>query len=168
MPSLRWNIGISVLFTLFGGPALVLVYVPWAITRFEVPDSEPPAQIFLAVTVMVVGLVPLFESIARFIVIGRGTLVPAAPPLHLVVTGLYRYVRNPMYAGVLISIAGETLLFRSLGMLEELAAVALAMHLFVLLYEEPKLAHTFPNEYSAYKRQVRRWIPRLSPFKGPI
>jgi len=167
MPSLRWNIAISAAFTLFGGPALVLLYVPWAITRFRIPASEPPAQIVIASTVILVGLAPLLESIVRFIVIGRGTLVPVAPPRHLVVTGLYRYVRNPMYVGVLISIAAEWLLFRSRGMAAELGIVALAMHLFVVLYEEPRLARTFPDEYATYKQEVRRCLPRISPRIPP-
>lgn len=167
MPSLRWNIAISAAFTLFGGPALVLLYVPWAITRFRIPASEPPAQIVIASTVILVGLTPLLESIVRFIVIGRGTLVPVAPPRHLVVTGLYRYVRNPMYVGVLISISAEWLLFRSRGMAAELGIVALAMHLFVVLYEEPRLARTFPDEYATYKQEVRRCLPRISPRIPP-
>ncbi|HLY41636.1 MAG TPA: isoprenylcysteine carboxylmethyltransferase family protein [Terracidiphilus sp.] len=164
MPSLRWNIAISVLFTLFGGPALLLAYIPWTITRFRIPAYETQAQIFFAAALILVGLLPLFGSIVRFVVVGHGTLVPAAPPQHLVVTGLYRYVRNPMYVGVLTSLAGETLLFRSRGMIEELAMAALAMHLFVLLYEEPKLARTFPDDFRRYKRHVRRWIPRISPW----
>jgi protein-S-isoprenylcysteine O-methyltransferase Ste14 len=108
------------------------------------------------------GLPSLFESIARFVVIGRGTLVPAVPTQHLVVSGLYRYVRNPMYLGVVIAIAGESLLFPSRSMLIYLVCVWLAMHLFVCLYEERNLARTYGMEYERFKQNVPRWIPRLS------
>jgi protein-S-isoprenylcysteine O-methyltransferase Ste14 len=168
MSSLRGNIAISALFTLFGGPALVLGYFPWTITRFHISAREPGSQMLLAAVIIVAGLVPLFESIVRFIFVGRGTLVPIAPPQHLVVSGLYRYARNPMYLGVLTSIAGEALLFWNRGMLAYLAIVALAMHLFVCLYEESKLARTFPVEYPLYKSHVPRWIPRSTPWKPSV
>ncbi|HUN86271.1 MAG TPA: isoprenylcysteine carboxylmethyltransferase family protein [Terracidiphilus sp.] len=165
MSSLRRNIAISALFTLFGGPALVLGYIPWTITRYRIPAAQSPAQILLAALIILAGLIPLLESILRFIFVGRGTLVPLAPPRHLVVSGLYRRVRNPMYVGVLTSISGEALLFRNRDMLIYLAIVALAMHLFVCLYEEPKLARSFPVEYARYKLHVSRWIPRFTPWK---
>lgn len=165
MSSLRRDIAISALFTLCGGPALVLGYFPWTITRFHVPAGEPGSQILLAAVIIGAGLLPLFESIVRFIFVGRGTLVPVVPPEHLVVSGLYRRVRNPMYAGVLTAIAGEALLFWNRGMLIYLAVVAVAMHVFVCLYEEPKLARTFRAEYQRYKAAVPRWIPRFTPWK---
>ena len=166
MSALR-NIAISALFTLFGGPSLLLVFIPWAITRFRIPAGEPATQVLLAGALLVTGIAPLLESIVRFVFVGRGTLVPLAPPQHLVITGLYRFVRNPMYAGVLTSIAGEALLFRSRGLLIQLGLVALAMHSFVYLYEEPKLARTFPLDYPVYKSNVPRWIPRFTPWKPP-
>ncbi|MGA7108761.1 MAG: isoprenylcysteine carboxylmethyltransferase family protein [Terracidiphilus sp.] len=166
MAPLGRNIAISALFTLFGGPGLLLVYVPWRITHFRIPDREPLALIGAAWVLIAAGLVPLLESILRFIVVGRGTLVPTAPPAHLVMTGLYRYVRNPMYVGVLTAIAGEALLFGYRGMAVHFAVVALAMHLFVRLYEEPKLQRTFPLEYPLYRRNVRRWVPRWTPWNA--
>lgn len=99
--------------------------------------------------------------------VGHGTLVPVLPLEHLVVSGLYRYVRNPMYVGVLTVIAGKALLFWNRGMVTYLAAVWLTAHLFVCLYEEPKLTRTFPGEYALYKKNVPRWLPRTTPWESP-
>jgi protein-S-isoprenylcysteine O-methyltransferase Ste14 len=166
MPAQRRNVLISVLFVVFGGPGLVLVYVPFWITRFRIPPGEPRWQMIFACALVLVGLVPLFDSIVRFIRIGRGTLVPTAPTEHLVVSGLYRYVRNPMYVGVLTCIAGEAFLFKSRSIAIYLACVWLVMHLFVCFYEEPTLTRRYPEEYPVYKRHVPRWLPRFTPWKG--
>ncbi len=166
MRSQRSNVLISALFVVLGGPGIVLVYVPWWITRFRVPPQEPRAQIAVAAGLVLFGLIPLFESIARFVRVGRGTLVPAAPTRHLVVSGLYRYVRNPMYAGVVASLAGETILFRSEGLFLFLASAWLAMHLFVCFYEEPALTRQHPQEYLLYRLHVPRWLPRPTPWRG--
>lgn len=160
------NTLVSALFVLFGGPGIVLVYLPWWITRFHLPPHEPRVQVVFAGALIALGLVPLFESVVRFVRVGRGTLVPTAPPERLVVSGLYRYVRNPMYVGVLLSLAGETFLFASEGLLLLLGAAALAMHLFVCLYEEPALTRTHPQEYAFYRDHVPRWVPRLTPWRG--
>jgi protein-S-isoprenylcysteine O-methyltransferase Ste14 len=102
----------------------------------------------------------------RFIIVGRGTLVPTTPTVHLVVSGLYRYVRNPMYVGVLTAVLGEAVLFGSRFMIEYFAIVFAGFHLFVCFYEEPTLTRTYPEEYPRYRRHVRRWLPRLSPWNG--
>jgi protein-S-isoprenylcysteine O-methyltransferase Ste14 len=163
MASLRRSVVASVLFTLFGGPGILLVLLPWDFTRFRVLSgwNEPVGSVLI-----VLGLVPLLESIGRFIVVGRGALIPTVPTEHLVVSGLYRFVRNPMYVGVALVLAGEALLFWSRNVAMELACVAVAVHLFVSLYEEPKLTRTFGDEYRNYQRHVRRWIPRLRPWNG--
>jgi protein-S-isoprenylcysteine O-methyltransferase Ste14 len=166
MATIRRSIVVSLLFTLFGGPAIVLVLVPFAITKFRVPAGEPLAQILVAAALILAGLAPLFDSMARFVVIGRGTLVPTVPTEHLVVSGLYRFVRNPMYVGVLTVIAGEALLFWNRGMIVHFAVVFLAIHLFVLFYEEPRLTRTYPVEYKRYQRNVPRWLPRLTPWRN--
>jgi protein-S-isoprenylcysteine O-methyltransferase Ste14 len=161
--TLRRNITISALFTVFGGPGILLILIPWLVTRFRVPAGQPFWQILLGALLIILGLVPLLESIARFIVVGRGTLVPTAPTERLVVSGLYRYVRNPMYVGVLTVLAGQALLFQSSGLLVEFIVVAAVMDLFVRFYEEPRLTRTYGDEYLRYKQHVRRWIPRISP-----
>lgn len=168
MTSLRRSAIVSVLFTLFGGPGLVLVYVPWLITHFRVPSQQPLAQTISAVLLIVTGLIPLFESIVRFVAKGRGTLMPLVPTERLVVSGLYRYVRNPMYIGVMTALAGEALLFRSRHMLEYALIVWTIMHLFVCLYEEPRLTRTHRKAYLSYKSGVPRWFPRLSPWQETV
>jgi protein-S-isoprenylcysteine O-methyltransferase Ste14 len=165
MTSTRRSIIVSVLFTLFGGPGLVLVYLPWLITRFRMPSPRPPAQTISAMVLIVIGLIPLFESIVRFVVKGRGTLVPAVPTERLVASGLYRYARNPMYIGVITTLAGEALLFHSRHMLVYAAIVWIIMHLFVCLYEEPRLTGTYGDAYLLYKSSVPRWFPRLRPWR---
>jgi protein-S-isoprenylcysteine O-methyltransferase Ste14 len=165
MASLRRNIAISALFTLFGGPAFILGYFPYTLIRFRIPPNQPAWRLIAAILLIAAGLAPLFESIVRFIIVGRGTLVPTTPTVHLVVSGLYRYVRNPMYVGVTLSLIGEALLFRSDGLLIFLAAGCLAMHLFVCLYEEPALTRQFPADYPAYRNCVPRWLPRLTPWR---
>lgn len=166
MASYRRSLAVSVLFTVFGGPGLLLGLGPWLMTRFRAPSGESSARLVLAAVLITAGLMPLFESIVRFIVVGRGSLMPAVPTEHLVVTGLYRYVRNPMYVGVLTALAGETVLLRSRAMVVYLAAVALAFHLFVCFYEEPRLIRTYPVEYGRYTRNVARWLPRLRPWRS--
>lgn len=164
MASLRRSIVVSVLFAVFGGPGIVLVYVPWWITRFHLPAGEPVWQKLIAAAMILVGLVPLLTSMLRFISVGRGTLVPGVPTEHLVVSGLYRYVRNPMYLGVLLSLAGEAVLLCNRGIVIEALAMWAGTHLMILVYEEPTLTRRFPDEYPRYKRNVPRWLPRLKPW----
>jgi protein-S-isoprenylcysteine O-methyltransferase Ste14 len=90
---------------------------------------------------------------------GRGTPAPVDPPKRLVVRGLYRYVRNPMYGGVLLVLLGETFFFVSLPLLLYSAIWFALVNLFVLLYEEPTLRRRFPEGFASYSGAVRRWIP---------
>jgi len=94
-----------------------------------------------------------------FATAGQGTPAPIDPPKHLVVKGLYRFVRNPMYAGVLLLLAGESLAFQSLRILTYAAIVFVVANLFVIFYEEPALKRKFGAEYEEYLRSVTRWIP---------
>jgi len=164
--SLRRNVIVSLLFTLFGGPGILLVYLPLAITGFRVPTGEPTWHRPAAWALIALGLVPLLESIVRFVRIGRGTLMPAVPTEHLVATGLYRYVRNPMYVGDTVVLIGETILFWHVDMALYTGVVWLALYLFVRLYEEPNLLRRHGEEYLRYCQQVRRWWPRLKPAPG--
>ena len=166
MASLRRNIIVSILFTVFGGPGIVLVYLPLWLTRFRVPAGEPWWQIAIAGMLIAAGVAPLAESARRFIYAGRGTLVPTTPTEHLVVSGFYRFVRNPMYVGVLIVLAGEAVLFERRGLILYLAIVWVATHLFVCLYEEPTLRRRYGDEYLRFKQNVPRWVPRLTPWTG--
>jgi protein-S-isoprenylcysteine O-methyltransferase Ste14 len=154
-------VAVSILFTIFGGPGVILVYLPLAITRFRVPANESIWMRTAATALIVAGLFPLLESISRFVRIGRGTLMPNVPTEYLVATGLYRFVRNPMYVGDLVVLAGEALLFRSYGVLLYAAAVWLGLDQFVRHYEEPTLRRRHGAEYARYCERVDRWWPRI-------
>ncbi len=99
--------------------------------------------------------------ILSFALIGRGTPAPFDPPRRLVVRGPYRYVRNPMYLGAGLALAGAALFYRSSVLLAYAGLFLLLMHLAVVLYEEPTLRQTFGEDYEAYCKRVRRWWPTL-------
>ena len=162
MATIRRNAVISILFAVFGGPGIVLVYMPFLITRFRIPAGEPGWQMTLAGLLMVVGILPGIESARRFVTVGRGTLVPTHPTEHLVVSGFYRRVRNPMYVGVLTALAGEAVLFEKRAMILYAVMVWLVIHLFVCFYEEPTLTRRYGDEYLRFKRHVPRWLPRVT------
>jgi protein-S-isoprenylcysteine O-methyltransferase Ste14 len=166
MASFRRSMIVSILFVVFGGPGFGVVYLPLWITRFHIPAAEPWWQRSLAFVIIAAGLLPALESVWRFIAVGRGTLVPVVPTEQLVVSGLYRHVRNPMYVGVLTAVAGEALLFESRSMVAYFFALCLLFYSFVRLYEERMLARRYGQHYAVYKQNVRRWLPRLRPWEG--
>jgi protein-S-isoprenylcysteine O-methyltransferase Ste14 len=118
----------------------------------------------IGVVLILAGLPVLLDSFARFALQGLGTPAPIFPTKHLVVTGWYRYVRNPMYVAVVSVIVGQALLFGNVTVLEYGAVAWLLAHLFVRTYEEPKMRSTFAEEYQLYRANVPRWIPRLTPW----
>ena len=148
-------------------PGVVAGVVPWWISRWQVHPPLLGLSVLriLGALLIVAGLPMILDSFARFAIQGLGTPAPILPTRHLVVTGLYRYVRNPMYVGVLAVIFGQGLLFGNVRVLEYGAIVWLAFHLFVLGYEEPKLKSTFAAEYEAFCKNVPRWIPRLQGWR---
>jgi len=146
-------------------PGTLAVWVPWTFTRWRM---APPLLGFFPMRVLgglmiAAGLPVLLDSFARFAIQGLGTPAPVAPPQHLVVTGLYRYVRNPIYVAVSSLIFGQGLLFGSVSLLEYGLVVWLGFFAFVVLYEEPALLAKFRKEYEDYCARVGRWIPRLRP-----
>jgi protein-S-isoprenylcysteine O-methyltransferase Ste14 len=148
---------------LFVAPGFVAGVVPWWIRhwRLQPPLLNIVLLRWLGVALLMIGGVIVLDSFARFALQGLGTPAPVLPTRHLVVTGLYRYVRNPMYVGVAAAIFGQALLFESRDLLIYGLLVWLAFHLFVYFYEEPTLRRTFGGEYDAFCREVPRWIPRL-------
>src|SRR5262249_16282086 len=110
------------------------------------------------------GAAVLVHAFGRFIFEGAGTPAPVAPPPHLVVGGLYRYVRNPMYLALIAAIAGQALLLGQLQLLLYACLVLLAVTAFVFAYEEPTLRRQFGAEYEEYCREVPAWWPRLRPW----
>ena len=152
---------------LFVAPGIVAGVIPWAISgwRMEAALFGADALRWLGVLFLLLGGALLLETFARFALQGLGTPAPIAPTKTLVVTGSYRFVRNPMYVAVVSLIIGQGLLFGSLGTLVYGAAVWLTVHLFVLAYEEPTLASTYGDQYTLYRANVRRWVPRLMPWR---
>ena len=99
---------------------------------------------------------------------GFGTPAPIAPPQNLVVTGLYCYVRNPIYVAVVAVILGQGILFGAWRLLIYGWLMWLAFHAFVLAYEEPVLAESFGAQYEDFRANVPRWIPRLTPWRAAL
>lgn len=149
-------------------PGLFAGYLPWRYfglnrTRFD-PGSLTHV---LGALCIALGAALLAACILEFARTGRGTLSPVDPPRHLVVTGLYRYVRNPMYLSVTTIVLGEVLVTRSVALGVYWAIWFLCVNLFVIGYEEPYLRDRFGVSYDAYARQVGRWIPTLR-RAGPV
>ena len=157
----------SVFFLLLA-PGTVAGVVPWWISgwRIRVPLLHFSPFRWLGVLLIVAGIPVLLDSFARFALKGLGTPSPVFPTRQLVVSGLYRYVRNPMYLAVAAVIFGQGLLFGAVRVLEYGVLVWLAFHLFVLLYEEPVLRRSFGAEYESFCAHVGRWVPRLRAWRG--
>lgn len=146
--------------TLFIG--LFLIFVPGKVLSsagLSEPATLGPAQI-AGILLGAAGATLAVWCIATFGFVGRGTPAPFDPPRRLVDRGPYRHVRNPMYLGAGLAMAGAALYYRSLGLLGYIAAFLLATHLFVLAYEEPTLRRTFGAEYAAYCDRTGRWWPK--------
>jgi protein-S-isoprenylcysteine O-methyltransferase Ste14 len=143
-------------------PGVVAGYVPWRF--FGLSDVHislgDPLQL-LGIVCIALGVALLAVCIWEFAHSGRGTLSPVEPPKELVVRGLYRYVRNPMYLSVTAIILGGAMLARSTDLLIYWAIWFVVVNLFVIGYEEPFLRRRFGESYERYKRDVGRWIPRL-------
>jgi protein-S-isoprenylcysteine O-methyltransferase Ste14 len=141
-------------------PGAVAVYVPLRLAAGAWPPVWGLAQ-YAALPALAAGCAIYLWCLWDFASFGRGTPAPIDAPRRLVVRGLYRYVRNPMYVGVLLVIAGWALLFCSPRVLGYGAAVALSFHLFVVAVEEPTLRGKFGRSYERYCREVGRWVPRV-------
>lgn len=155
---------------LFLAPGIVAGYIPWRISGWhvQVPLLGMAWLRVAGIVLIAAGIPVLLDSFVRFALQGLGTPAPVFPTRHLVVSGWFRYVRNPMYVAVLSLIFGQALVFGSVATLEYGALVWLAFFLFVLLYEEPTLRRTFGAEYEEFCRNVPRWLPRIRAWRGPI
>lgn len=153
---------------LFVAPGTVAGLVPWWIGkgRVHTPFVGFTALRVAGAVLMAVAFVFLLEAFLRFALQGIGTPAPIYPTKRLVVTGSYRFVRNPMYVAVVSLILGQSLIFGDVRIFEYGLCCWLAMHLFVLIYEEPTLRRTFPVDYAAFTANVPRWIPRFTPWQG--
>jgi protein-S-isoprenylcysteine O-methyltransferase Ste14 len=151
-------------------PATVTILVPvWVARAYRIPVSWPLAPVALlsscgGVVVLALGLSLFAASLSHFFTEGRGTLAPWDPPRRLVVRGPYRYVRNPMISGVIFILVGEALMLRSIPH-AWWAAIFAAMNAVVIpLTEEPLLERRFGEDYREYRRNVRRFVPRMRPW----
>jgi protein-S-isoprenylcysteine O-methyltransferase Ste14 len=147
-------------------PGVVVGVVPWVMTGWNPqtpPWSSPPLRV-LGVAVIAVGVAVLVRLFVRFVTDGLGTPAPLVPTRHLVVSGLYRHVRNPMYIAVVGAVVGQALLLGRAGLLVYAAAVWVTVAAFVRWYEEPALHERFAASYDEYRVAVRAWWPRLHPW----
>jgi protein-S-isoprenylcysteine O-methyltransferase Ste14 len=145
-------------------PAAGAVYGPWWILTWGGRAARP--VIWPAVVLILLGIGLYVWCVWVFAFVGRGTPAPWDAPRRFVAVGPYRWVRNPIYIAALFVIGGEAWLFLSLPLLLYAAVLAIAVHLFVLGYEEPTLRRHFGEEYEAYRRTGSRWIPR--PPRGAL
>jgi protein-S-isoprenylcysteine O-methyltransferase Ste14 len=145
-------------------PGLFAGWVPWQFFGLaDVRLDSLGAIGLVGIAGIAAGVLLLAACIVEFARSGRGTLSPADPPRHLVVVGLYRYVRNPMYLSVTLIVLGEVLLTGSASLAVYWVVWFAIVNLFVIAYEEPTLRRQFGASYEEYSRRVGRWIPTLHP-----
>lgn len=141
--------------------------VPYWLTGWVMATPLPfwnPVRVAGAVIAATAGIV-LVSAFVRFVIEGLGTPAPVAPTQHLVVGGVYRYVRNPMYIAVIAAIAGQAMLLGRVELLVYGAMVGAAMWAFARWYEEPYLLARFGDEFETYRRAVPGWWPRVTPWR---
>jgi protein-S-isoprenylcysteine O-methyltransferase Ste14 len=148
-------------------PGVTAGLVPWLLTGWSVDESFAwlPLQALGALLVIAAAAV-LLHAFVRFVVEGLGTPAPVAPPEQLVVGGLYRYLRNPMYVAVASTIIGQALLLGRPVLLAYAALFMAVVAAFVRWYEEPALTERFGDEYAAYRQAVPAWHPRQHPWRA--
>ena len=142
---------------------LVLIYVPTRLLSWSgiVRPAAMEAPQIAGMIIGTAGAAVALWCVFTFARIGKGTPAPFDPPRRLVIRGPYRFVRNPMYIGAGLALAGAALFYESVPLLAYAGLFLLASHVFVVWYEEPTLRRTFGQEYEVYCRQVRRWWPGL-------
>ena len=142
-------------------PGVVTGLVPWLITGWRPGTTRPVAMVAAGAVLTATGCAVLLQAFGRFVWEGVGTPAPTAPTERLVVGGLYRYVRNPMYLALQAVIIGQVLLLDRPVLLYYALAVLAMTVAFVRLYEEPALARAYGEQYEAYRRAVPGWLPRF-------
>jgi protein-S-isoprenylcysteine O-methyltransferase Ste14 len=144
-------------------PGLAAILAPPAIAAL---DPWRCAVSYLGLPAMIAGAVVLLWCVRDFYVAGKGTLAPWDPPRCLVIVGLYRHVRNPMYIGVLILVLGWALTLASPLLAVYTLILGISFHLRVVRQEEPWLSSAFGESWAVYAEAVSRWFPRLYPWDG--
>lgn len=146
-------------------PGVVAALIPWALTGWRLNPYWMPAQL-VGFGIAAAGVAVLIGAFAQFVLEGSGTPAPVAPTERLVVGGLYRYVRNPMYLAVGAVILAQAVALGQPILLGYLLVFALAVVSFVYVYEQPTLRERYGSSYDEYLRAVPGWIPRLTPWDG--
>ncbi len=146
-------------------PGMVAGVIPYCIGGWQMRDGTPWWLQAFGAVLAGLGGIGLLDSFARFAREGLGTPAPVYPTERLVVSGLYRYARNPMYSGVVSAILGQALVLGNVRLLLYGLGVWAVFHLFVLLYEEPELRSRYGAEYGRYRAAVPRWIPRTRAWR---
>ncbi|MFG1705791.1 methyltransferase family protein [Nonomuraea sp. M3C6] len=150
-------------------PGTAAVLAPYWITGWRMRDPFPDAVMIplklLGGLLVLAGVAVLVNAFYRFVVEGFGTPIPVAPPARLVVGGLYRYVRNPMYVAVFAAVIGQAMVFGNAWLLFYVAVMAIPVYSFVHWYEEPTLRRKFGSDYDAYRSHVPGWWPRLPAYR---
>ena len=141
-------------------PGTVAAGVPALIVSLSDADAVDGVVLALPIAVIAVGIAGFTSCVFDFLTRGRGTPAPYEAQTELVVGGLYRFVRNPMYLSLIVTLAAEELLFASPWIAALALAVFSAFHLRVVVYEEPTLARTFGPSWERYREKVPRWLPR--------
>jgi protein-S-isoprenylcysteine O-methyltransferase Ste14 len=159
----RVQAALGTLAFLIVAPGVVAGLVPWLITGWQpLPPADGPGALrWTGLILIASGLVVVLEAFARFAWEGLGTPAPVASTRTLVVSGFYRFVRNPMYLAVAAMIFGQAVLFASSALVLYGVLVGAAFDTFVRLYEEPTLRDAYGERYAAYCAATPRWIPRL-------
>lgn len=149
-------------------PGTVAGWLPYVISgwRVEAPFFGIVAGRIAGGVLVIMGVLSLAHCFARFALDGLGTPAPIAPTESLVVSGLYRYVRNPMYLAVACIIVGQGVLLGSAALVGYAGAVWFSFHVFVLAYEEPTLQRRYGDSYEVFRTHVNRWLPRMTPWPG--
>jgi protein-S-isoprenylcysteine O-methyltransferase Ste14 len=156
--------GSSVFFAL--APGVVAGVVPYGLTGWDAEPARVPLQV-LGAALVAAGALVLLHAFARFVREGVGTPAPVAPTEHLVVGGLYRWIRNPMYVAVVTCVIGQALILSREVLWVYAAGLMVLFYSFVRGYEEPALTRQFGSEYEAYRRAVPGWRPRARPARLP-
>ena len=146
-------------------PGIVAGLLPWALTDWQTRSPSAALQV-AGLVLALAGAGVLLHAFARFVVEGLGTPAPVAPTERLVVGGLYRHVRNPMYLAVAATIVGQALILGWPSLLVYAAVFGAVVGAFVHAYEEPTLAARYGEQYEAYRRAVPAWWPRRRPWDG--
>jgi protein-S-isoprenylcysteine O-methyltransferase Ste14 len=150
----------NLLFTILQ-PGVVVFLVPYLILKYLGEPLWPTdwtIRHYLALVTAGLGIVIGLSCILRFATEGKGTISPLDPTTRLIVRGLYRHSRNPMYVGATLTLIGWTIFYWSPTLLIYSAVIFIGFNLFIRLHEEPRLRREFGDEYDAYTKKVRRWL----------